>query len=183
MVNAASAPRLESGELQLRASRIRLMLTDVDGTLTDGGVYYSEHGEELKRFDLRDGMAVERLRTCGVETAFITRESSLLVQRRAEKLGVKLFAGLRDKHAALPEILREFQVSAQQTAYFGDDVNDLAVMEAVLPDGLAGAPADAQPQILERVHFRSARLGGHGAFREFAEWLIGLIHVKVSSQE
>lgn len=164
----------ELEDLKSRAARIRLVLTDVDGTLTDGGVYYSGDGEEPKRFDLRDGMGVERLREIGVETAFVTRESSPSVQRRADKLGVRAFLGYRDKQAALPEILRQMGVTAGQVAYIGDDVNDLDVIEGILPMGLVGAPADAQPQIAERVHYRCRRPGGHGAFREFAEWLIGL---------
>lgn len=164
----------ELEDLKSRAARIRLVLTDVDGTLTDGGVYYSNDGEEPKRFDLRDGMGVERLREIGIETAFLTRESSPSVQRRADKLGVRAFLGFRDKHAALPEILRQMGVTADQVAYIGDDVNDLDVIEGILPTGLVGAPADAQPQIAERVHYRCSRPGGHGAFREFAEWLLGL---------
>ncbi len=164
----------ELEDLKARAARIRLVLTDVDGTLTDGGVYYSDEGEEPKRFDLRDGMGVERLREIGIETAFLTRESSPSVQRRAEKLGVRAFLGFRDKQAALPEILRQMGVTADQVAYIGDDVNDLDVIDSILPAGLAGAPADAQPQIAGRVHYRCTRPGGHGAFREFAEWLIGL---------
>ena len=96
------------------------------------------------------------------------------MQRRADKLRVKVFAGLKDKRAALPEILRQFQVSMEQVAYFGDDVNDVAAMDAILPAGLVGAPADARAQVLEHVHHRTDRPGGHGAFRDFAEWLIGL---------
>jgi 3-deoxy-D-manno-octulosonate 8-phosphate phosphatase (KDO 8-P phosphatase) len=175
--------RLEPSELRSRAAKIRLVLTDVDGTLTDGGVYYSERGEELKRFNLRDGMGVERLREVGVETAFITRESSPIVQRRADKLRVKVFAGVWDKQTALPEILREFQVSMEQVAYIGDDVNDVPVMDAILPTGLVGAPADALAQVLERAHHRSERPGGQGAFRDFAEWLIELKQNRTSSHE
>lgn len=181
MVMAASLIHLEADETRARATRIRLVLTDVDGTLTDGGVYYSARGEEMKRFDLRDGMGVERLRGCGVETAFVTREFSPIVQRRAEKLGVRLFAGLRDKHAALPDILRECGVTLGQVAYFGDDINDSAIMDAILPTGLVGAPADAQPHVWGRTHYRSAQPGGHGAFRGFAEWLIRLAHPEASS--
>jgi len=174
MVTPPAPLHLEPDELHARATRIRLVLTDVDGTLTDGGVYYSDRGEEMKRFDLRDGMGVERLRGHGVETAFITRESSPIVQRRAEKLGVKLFAGLKDKRLALPDILRELGVTPEQVAYFGDDINDAAIMDAIRPGGLVGAPVDAQPHVRDRIHFRSALPGGHGAFREFAEWLIRL---------
>jgi YrbI family 3-deoxy-D-manno-octulosonate 8-phosphate phosphatase len=159
-------------ETRARASRIRLLLTDVDGTLTDGGVLYSAAGERPKRFDLRDGMGVERLRLAGIETAFITGELSQSIQQRADKLGVRAFLGVRDKRAALPAIFEQFQVSVSEIAYFGDDVNDLAIMEEIAPHGLVGAPADAQSQITGHIHYHCARPGGRAAFREFAEWLI-----------
>jgi len=159
-------------ELRSRASRIRVVLTDVDGTLTDGGVSYSASGERAKRFDLRDGMGVERLRHAGMETVFITRESSPSVRKRADKLKVRAYLGIADKRAALPMILDQLGVFAGQVAYIGDDLNDLPIMEAIAPHGLTGAPSDAQPQVLNAVHFRSTRPGGRGAFREFAEWLI-----------
>jgi YrbI family 3-deoxy-D-manno-octulosonate 8-phosphate phosphatase len=159
-------------EVRARASRIRVVLTDVDGTLTDGGAYYSNQGEELKRFDLRDGMAVERLRDVGIETVFITRESSECVRRRAEKLRVRAYHGVCDKRATLPMVLRELQVSIGEVAYIGDDVNDLPIIEEIAPHGLVGAPADAQPPVIDRAHHKCARPGGRAAFREFAEWLI-----------
>jgi 3-deoxy-D-manno-octulosonate 8-phosphate phosphatase (KDO 8-P phosphatase) len=166
--------RLALDELRRRALRIRLLLTDVDGTLTDGGVYYSGRGEEMKRFDLRDGMGVERLRDAGIETAFITREAAALVKHRAAKLGVELYSGLRDKSAALPGILARFALSIDRMAFIGDDVNDLQVIRALFAEGLTGAPADAQPEVRNSVHYICARPGGHGAFREFAELLISL---------
>ncbi|MBV9493068.1 MAG: N-acetylneuraminate synthase family protein [Acidobacteria bacterium] len=155
-----------------RAAKIRLVLTDVDGTLTDGGVFYAAEGELPKRFDLRDGMGVERLRNAGIETAFITRETSASVLRRAEKLKVRAYLGVFDKRAALASILEEHELALEEIAYIGDDVNDLAIMEAIAPHGLVSAPADCQRQILHAVHYRCARPGGRAAFREFAEWLI-----------
>lgn len=170
-------------ELRARAAKIRLVLSDVDGTLTDGGVYYSAAGEEAKLFNLRDGMGVERLRDLGIATAFITRESSPIVRRRAEKLGVEAYLGVRDKRSALPGILAQRGLSIDQIAYIGDDVNDLAIVKAIFPKGLAGAPADAQPEVVRHVHHHCAQRGGHGAFREFAEWLIGLASGRASHQE
>jgi 3-deoxy-D-manno-octulosonate 8-phosphate phosphatase (KDO 8-P phosphatase) len=166
---------LTAHELRLRAASVRLVLTDVDGVLTDGGVYYSERGEALKRFSLRDGMGVERLRDAGIETAFITRESSPIVVRRAEKLQLRhLYVGVRDKRAALDQVLAETQLGPQQLAYIGDDVNDQAAMAEVATRGLTGAPADAEPPIRRAAHFRTTRPGGYGAFREFAEWILRL---------
>jgi len=166
---------LTERELRFRAASLRLVITDVDGVLTDGGVYYSERGEALKRFSLRDGMGVERLRDAGIETAFITRENSPIVARRAEKLQLRyVYLGVRDKRAALDQVLAETQLGPQQLAYIGDDVNDQAVMAAVAMRGLTGAPADAEPPIRRAAHFRTTRPGGYGAFREFAEWILRL---------
>ena len=162
-------------ELQRRALGLRLLFTDVDGVLTDGGVYYGEGGEELKRFDVRDGMGVELLREAGVATAFLTRERSPSVQRRAEKLGIeRIFLGVRDKLAFVEERRAAEGLETGQLAAIGDDVNDLPLLRAVCLEGITGAPADAQPAVREWVHFRCTRAGGGGAFREFAEWLLAL---------
>jgi 3-deoxy-D-manno-octulosonate 8-phosphate phosphatase (KDO 8-P phosphatase) len=160
-------------ELEMRAVRIKLVATDVDGVLTDGSVYYSEHGEALKRFSIRDGMGVERLRADGIETIFVTREKSEAVARRAEKLKLPhCYLGVTDKRAALPRLLAENGVTENQVAYIGDDVNDSGIIAAIAPTGLVGAPLDAIPAILRGVHYRCALPGGHGAFRDFAEWIL-----------
>ena len=106
-----------------RARHVRLVLTDSDGLLTDNGVYYSPAGEEMKRFSIRDGMGVERLRVyAGVEVGIITGERSGAVQRRAEKLGItELHLGIRDKVAVLDELLARRSLTAEQVAYIGDD--------------------------------------------------------------
>ena len=160
-------------ELSRRASRVRLVVTDVDGVLTDAGVYYSERGEELKRFNVRDGMGVELLREAGVQTAFLTRESSPCVQARARKLRlVHVWLGVTDKRAYLETVLRETGLTIAQLAYIGDDVNDLGALEVVGREGLAAAPADAAPSVARSVHYVAAARGGHGAFREFADWIL-----------
>jgi 3-deoxy-D-manno-octulosonate 8-phosphate phosphatase (KDO 8-P phosphatase) len=166
---------LSDREACFRAARLRLVITDVDGVLTDGGVYYSDKGEALKRFNLRDGMGVERLRQDGVETAFLTRENSPIVARRAEKLRIRLlYLGVADKLAALPAVLADASVEPEHAAYIGDDVNDLGAMRAVAEQGLVAAPADAVPEIAALAHHRCAKGGGHGAFRDFAEWILSL---------
>ncbi|AUX43718.1 3-deoxy-D-manno-octulosonate 8-phosphate phosphatase [Sorangium cellulosum] len=165
---------ISDAELSARARRIRLVLTDCDGVLTDTGVYYSERGEELKRFSLRDGMGVERLARAGVASAIVTGETSPSVRRRADKLGMRLFLGVRDKGAHLPSILRETGVSLPEVAYIGDDVNDLAIMLAVAEVGLTAAPADAVADVLCAAHRRCEARGGHGAFRDFADWILKL---------
>jgi 3-deoxy-D-manno-octulosonate 8-phosphate phosphatase (KDO 8-P phosphatase) len=166
---------LNPAELALRARRLRLVLTDSDGVLTDGGVYYSDSGEALRRFSVRDGMGVERLRNAGIATAIMTRESCGCVERRSAKLGLPhLFLGVRDKAARLPAVLAETGLGIEALAYIGDDVNDLGIMAAIGERGLTAAPADAMPEVLAACHHRCAARGGHGAFRDFAEWILGL---------
>jgi 3-deoxy-D-manno-octulosonate 8-phosphate phosphatase (KDO 8-P phosphatase) len=168
-------PGLSGEEMRRRARNLRLVLSDCDGVLTDTGVYYSSEGEQLKRFSVRDGMGVERLRLEGIETAIITRENSQAVMRRAEKLKLRhVFLGVLDKEAALPRILDETRLSLDQLAYIGDDVNDLKIIETIGSVGLTGAPFDAMASVQESVHYLASAPGGHGAFRDFAEWLINL---------
>ena len=167
--------RLTNAESVARARRVRLVLTDCDGVLTDGSVYYSEAGEALKRFSMRDGMGVERLRKVGIATAIVTRESSILVRRRAEKLDLPHhFEGVKDKAAHIDAIASKTGTSPEEWAYIGDDVNDLGIITALRERGLTAAPADAAPEILAAVHHRTWKPGGYGAFREFADWLLRL---------
>ena len=158
-------------ELKSLASHIRLLLTDVDGVLTDGGVYYGTTGEVMKRFNIRDGMGVERLRAVGVEVGIITGENSLSVVRRAEKLKITLLVlGCKDKSAKLDEIMNEHGYTEHEIAFIGDDVNDFEIMKRV---GLAATPADGLPQIQEIATYVCTKPGGQGAFREVAEMIIG----------
>ncbi|MBP6017210.1 MAG: HAD-IIIA family hydrolase [Candidatus Promineofilum sp.] len=160
-----------TNELLLRARAIRFLLTDCDGVLTDNGVYYSSAGEEMKRFSIRDGMGVERLRQfAAVEVGIITGEQSGAVERRAEKLMItELHLGIKDKPAALREILVRRGLRAEQIAYIGDDTNDVEIMRQV---GLAACPADATPFAREVSHYVCASRGGYGAFRDLAEFII-----------
>jgi len=164
---------MSEDQLKASAARIKILLTDVDGVLTDNGVYYSEQGEAMKRFSIRDGMGVERLRKlAGIETGIITGETSPSVARRAEKLCIReLHLGIKDKLGTVEQLLQRLQLRWEELAYIGDDVNDLEVMEKA---GLAACPADAMPQVSEIVHYHCRTNGGYGAFREFAEWLIEL---------
>lgn len=166
---------LEAEELATRARATALLVTDVDGVLTDAGVWYGPKGEVLKRFSLRDGMGVARLRAHGVETAFMTGERSPAVAARARKLAIqRVWAGVRDKGAAFASALEETGLAPEAFAYIGDDVNDLPIMRAIAPHGLVAAPADAMPEVRAIAHYVCAAPGGHGAFRDFAEWLLRL---------
>jgi len=167
--------RFSPNQLRSRAKKIKLVLTDNDGVLTDTGVYYDENGEALKRFSIRDGMGVELLRQVGIETAIITSEMSPSVRRRAEKLRMRyLYLGVKDKKEHLDVILKETSLAVNQTAYIGDDVNDMAMIEEIGKAGLTAAPCDAMPVIRNAVHYRCKNPGGNGAFRDFAEWILHL---------
>ncbi len=157
--------------LKEKAAKIKLLLTDVDGVLTDNGVYYSEAGEVMKRFSIRDGMGVERLRKCcGIETGIITGETSGSVVKRAEKLHItELHLGIKDKAGLLAVVLEKQGLLPEEIAFIGDDVNDIGIIRLA---GLSACPADAMPQVAALVHFQCSQKGGYGAFREFAEWLI-----------
>ena len=154
-----------------KAGRIKLLLSDCDGVLTDGTVYYSKNGEELKRFSLRDGMGVERLaKLVDVETGIITGEDSEIVRKRAEKLGIKeYYPGCKDKGSVFKDILLKKKLKADQVAYIGDDFNDIGIIEQV---GLSACPSDAIATVKSLVYLVMENKGGSGAFREFAELII-----------
>ena len=160
-------------ELKVRAQKIKLLFTDCDGVLTDGGVYVSANGEELKKFNLRDGMGVERLRKmCAIDTGIMTGENSPIVTKRAEKLHIThLYLHVKDKKQRLKEILLQHNLNADEIAYIGDDLNDL---EAISMCGLTASPSDGNSLIKETVHYICSLPGGSGAFREFAELIIKL---------
>ena len=157
--------------LQTKAARIKLVLTDCDGVLTDGGVYYGELGEVLKRFNIRDGMGVVRLRELvGVETGIVTGETSPSVVTRAAKLKItELHLGAGDKLAVLAEILLRTGLDANEIAFIGDDVNDLGILQAV---GFSACPVDATRQNKAVVDYCCETPGGQGCFRELAELII-----------
>ncbi len=161
--------------LNEKLSRIKLLLTDCDGVLTDGGVYYGETGEEFKKFDIRDGMGVERLRNfAGVETGIITGELSPSVIKRAEKLKItELHLGVKDKPSVFKEILNRLNLQPEEVVYIGDDTNDLEVMKLA---GIGVCPADAISFIKDTAQIICAAKGGEGAFRELAEMIIASHH-------
>jgi 3-deoxy-D-manno-octulosonate 8-phosphate phosphatase (KDO 8-P phosphatase) len=158
-------------KLKEKASKIKLLLTDCDGVLTDGGVYYNDVGEAMKRFNIRDGMGVERLRTIAdIETGIITGENSFPVLNRAMKLKIiELHQGIKDKPAVLQKILQQKKLHADEVAYIGDDTNDVEIMKLV---GLSACPADALSFAQNAAHYICEKKGGEGAFREFAELII-----------
>ena len=158
-------------EVIQKAAKVKLLITDCDGVLTDNGVYYSENGEATKRFSIRDGMGVERLRTqVGVETSIMTGENSKSVFRRAEKLKIKfLYQDVKDKKALLPQVLASTGLTAHEIAYIGDDTNDVEIIKEI---GFSATPADGTVFTKEIVDYICKEKGGYGAFREVAELII-----------
>lgn len=150
--------------------QIRLLATDVDGVLTDGGMYYAESGDEWKKFNTRDGMGIKLLQKAGLITAIVTQENTRIVARRAEKLAIpELHQGVFDKLSVIRDMATRHGISLRQVAYIGDDVNDMEALQAV---GLSAAPADSLPQVLEVVDYVCRLKGGEGAVREIAEMIL-----------
>ncbi len=167
--------KLSRSELRRRACNIKLVLSDCDGVLTDTGVYFSKAGEVMKRFSIRDGMGTELLRTAGIETGYITGETSPGLKKRADKLKIKhLYLGVDNKSAELKKILSKTKFSAGQLAYIGDDVNDLEILSNIGKAGLTATPSDGMPVVKKSVHYICKVRGGQGAFRDFADWILEL---------
>lgn len=150
--------------------RIKCVLTDVDGVLTDGGMYYSENGDELKRFNTRDGMGFGLLKEYGIITGIITSENIQLIKRRAEKIGAdEIHLGILNKMAIINEICMKYNIRHEEVAYIGDDINDLEVIQTV---GLGCAVCDGAESVKEAAKFITRVKGGEGAFREIVELIL-----------
>ena len=157
-------------EIAARAKEIRLIVMDVDGTLTDGAMYYSPQGEALKRFSTRDGMGVTLAHRAGIRTAIITSEVSDIVVERAKKLKIaEVMLGSHDKTTALQSLTSRLSVPLHAVAYIGDDVNDLHVMQQC---GLSACPSDAVAAIRTVAMVTCSMAGGNGAVREFIELIL-----------
>lgn len=149
--------------------KIKMFLTDCDGCLTDGGMYYSENGDELKKFNTKDGMGLSNIRNKGVVTGIITGENTKIVERRAEKLHInELHQGVTDKLSVVRELAKKYHVSLEEVAYVGDDVNDIPVMEQV---GFPCTVNDANSKVKELAAYISSYNGGDGAIRDIIEHL------------
>jgi N-acylneuraminate cytidylyltransferase len=146
---------------------IKMFLTDCDGCLTDGGMYYSEYGDELKKFNTRDGMGFRELRTRGIITGIITGENVELNRKRAQKLQLnELIAGCDDKVDAVKKLCEKYEISLENVVYVGDDINDVDVMKLV---GLGCCPIDAMPQVKDVVKYIAKAKGGEGVIREIVD--------------
>jgi YrbI family 3-deoxy-D-manno-octulosonate 8-phosphate phosphatase len=161
-------------DVRARARKIRLVAMDVDGVLTDAGMYYTESGDELKKFNTRDGMGVALVREAGLKTAILTRESTRLVERRGAKLRIDhIFVGVTDKLTCMRTLLGELGLTLEQVAYIGDDVNDYELLCHV---GLAAAVRDASRLPKSVAHIITEAKGGEGAVRELCEIILEAQH-------
>ncbi len=152
------------------AKKIKLVIFDVDGVLTDGGLYFTEDGAEFKRFNSLDGQGIKMLKNNSVEVAVITALDSMAVARRMENLGITYFyQGQADKTAAFNDLLQKLNMNADEIAYMGDDVIDLPVMTKV---GFSIAVANAHDVLKQRADLITEKPGGHGAVREVCDLIL-----------
>lgn len=152
------------------AKKIKLLLLDVDGVLTDGRLYYGNSGEEMKAFNIQDGLGIKLLQKGGVQVGIITGRISKLLQRRADELGIDLLIqGREDKLTALNELLQNIHIDMDEIAFMGDDLPDLAVMRRV---GLGITPANGCSTNAKQADWQTNNGGGQGAVREVAEMIL-----------
>ena len=157
-------------ELYKKLKKIKLVLTDVDGVLTDGGMYYTTQGDIMKKFHTRDGMGVTLLRKYNIPTILITKEKTKMVKQWAAKMKVeKLYDGIIKKNMILDKVCNAFNLKSDEIAYIGDDVNDVPLLKAVC---LAVTPNDGTKEAKSVSHYICNLKGGEGAFREFADLII-----------
>ena len=150
--------------------KIKILVMDVDGTLTDGKIYIGSDGEMLKAFNVKDGLGISKLRTNNIIPAIITGRKSEILKRRSEELKIEeLYQGEENKIGKLKELVERYKCSLSEVAYIGDDENDLQCMKVC---GLSGCPADAVESVKEAVDVVCTKDGGQGAVREFIEYIL-----------
>ena len=161
---------MPTSDLRDRARPIRLLVLDVDGVLTDGTLYYSSGGEELKAFNIQDGLGIKLLQASGVPVAIITGRQSRALELRAENLGVQhLYQGVQEKLPAFSDLLTRLALAPTAAACMGDDLPDVQLMRRC---GLAITVPEAPAVVLDHAHYVTRRPGGHGAVRELCELLM-----------
>lgn len=159
-----------SEELQAKAQKIKLVVTDIDGVWTDAKIYYTADGELMKAFSYYDGMGTALLTKANIRTAIITGEYSMPVAQRAKKLKIEdVFLGIDDKLEVFESLLEKYQLTPSEVAYIGDDLNDYTVMQVA---GLTAAPSSTPAFHILKPDILLSRAGGDGAFREFADLII-----------
>ena len=150
--------------------RIRLFATDVDGVLTDGGLYYANSGEQTKKFNAWDGLGLALLRQAGLVTAVVTLDQTHLVPLRAAKLGImEVHQGVSDKLEVLKTLSAKYEIALEEIAYMGDDLNDVSALRAV---GFSATPANGRAPVQDVVQYVCTARGGEGAVREVADLIL-----------
>jgi len=153
-----------------KCKKIKVVLTDVDGVLTDGGMYYSAQGDTLKKFHTRDGMGVTMLRKIGIPTIIVTKEKNNIIKQWGKKMKVKkIFDGIIRKDMVLKDVYKNFGIMSEQIAYLGDDVNDLELLKKV---GLSAVPNDGIQKAKKICDYVCKKRGGEGAFRELTDLIL-----------
>lgn len=152
-----------------KIKKIKLVLTDVDGVLTDGGMYYSREGDVMKKFHVRDGMGVTLLRKNNIPTIVITKENTKMVKKWAKKMNATLFDGVIFKEKILSKICKQYNVEPSEVAFIGDDVNDVNLLKMV---GMAAVPKDGTFIAKKSCNYICKMKGGEGVFREVAELIL-----------
>ncbi len=156
--------------LEERTARVRMLIMDVDGVMTDAGMYYGEHGEELKKFNTRDGQGISLIHRAGIKTAIITGERTEIVSRRAAKLGIKeVHQGAIDKWSVAASMLGRLAITPDEVCYIGDDLGDLPILKRV---GMAVVVADSTPLVRDCAHYITRAKGGEGAVREVCDLIL-----------
>ncbi len=156
-------------ELVSKAKRIKAFASDVDGVMTDGSITYDEDGKEYKTFNAKDGQGIVNLKNAGILTAIITARQNGTVQHRFEKLGVtKIYQGQKDKREAFKNFLEEFNLSADEVVYIGDDLPDICLLKQV---AIAACPNDAVEEVKACCNFICTKGGGKGAVRELCDFI------------
>ncbi|QYH38250.1 HAD hydrolase family protein [Algoriphagus sp. NBT04N3] len=159
-----------SEEVLQKASAIKLLITDVDGVLTDGGIIYDDLGTEYKKYNVKDGLIVQHLRKNRIMVGAITGRSSKVVENRCEELRFDFhYHGVKDKWKKLSEILETLEIALHEVAYIGDDLIDLPILSKV---GFSVAPADAMAYVKPQVNYVTLAAGGKGVFREVADLIL-----------
>lgn len=157
----------------------KLILTDIDGVWTDGGMYYDQTGNEWKKFHTYDSAGVLFARKMNIPVGIITGEDTEIVRRRAAKLGVDyLFQGVKDKYSTVDELLKDLGLSFNQVAYIGDDLNDIELLKSV---GIAGVPNSAPEYVKSLSTFELKKNGGEGVFREFVEIILEINNLDIAA--
>jgi 3-deoxy-D-manno-octulosonate 8-phosphate phosphatase (KDO 8-P phosphatase) len=161
---------LSESALAQRLQAVKAVMLDVDGVLTDGGIYYDPTGREIKRFHVADGLGMELLRHAGIRVVILSGRVAEAITRRAAELRVTdCYQGVRDKKAQIERLRQQWQMKADELLYVGDDLNDLPAFEAV---GVRVAVANADAMLKAQAHYVTKATGGNGAVREVCEWLL-----------